>query len=74
MGGGGDGRPVQDSFFKRSFSIENMSKLGDMQSLKDDLTVLKHIWFSKAKGDDHAARLENFYGPQAKACTCSKDD
>lgn len=38
------------------------------ESLRDDMLVLKHIWFSKAQGDDHASRLESFYGPQAKAC------
>lgn len=46
--------------------------LSPVKSLKQDLTVLRHMWFSKAKGDDHAARLENFYGPQAKACKCTK--
>lgn len=64
MGAGGDGRPLRDSFLKRSFSIEKLKKLS---SVKDDLIVLKSIWFSRAKGDDHAARLEHFYGPQAHA-------
>ena len=30
--------------------------------------VLKSIWFSKVSGDDHAERLESFYGPQAELC------
>ena len=39
-----------------------------LNGVKDDLAVLKSIWFKKVKGDDHAARLESFYGPQAHAC------
>lgn len=71
MGAGGDGRPARDNFIKRSFSIEKLKGLG-FAGVKDDLTVLRHMWFGKAwtssKADDHAARLEKFYGPQAKAC------
>mmetsp|Transcript_5717 Transcript_5717/g.9926 ORF Transcript_5717/g.9926 Transcript_5717/m.9926 type:complete len:352 (+) Transcript_5717:30-1085(+) len=70
MGAGGDGRPgrvLKPTL--RSFSIEGLSSLGreGVKGLKNDLTVLRHIWFSNAKGGDHAARLENFYGPQAEA-------
>eukprot|EP00195_Chlamydomonas_chlamydogama_P005703 CAMPEP_0202899678 /NCGR_PEP_ID=MMETSP1392-20130828/7850_1 /ASSEMBLY_ACC=CAM_ASM_000868 /TAXON_ID=225041 /ORGANISM="Chlamydomonas chlamydogama, Strain SAG 11-48b" /LENGTH=653 /DNA_ID=CAMNT_0049585927 /DNA_START=166 /DNA_END=2127 /DNA_ORIENTATION=- len=49
---------------KKSFSID---KLANLANVKDDLIVLRHMWFGSKKGDDHAARLENFYGPQAKA-------
>jgi betaine lipid synthase len=64
MGAGGDGRP-QPSFLKKTFSIDNLT---NVSNIKDDLIVLRNIWFNKAKGDDHAARLETFYGPQAHAC------
>ena len=41
-----------------------------MRDLHNDLTVLKNIWFKKlAKDSTHAQRLEQFYGPQAHACT-----
>ncbi|GFH11752.1 uncharacterized protein HaLaN_07305, partial [Haematococcus lacustris] len=71
MGAGGDGRPLKDAYKRkpRNFSFDKLDKL--QSSLRDDLTVLRHMWFSKAKGSDHAARLENFYGPQAQACGCS---
>ncbi|KAJ9529578.1 hypothetical protein QJQ45_013915 [Haematococcus lacustris] len=64
---GGDGRPLKDAYKRkpRNFSFDKLDKL--QSSLRDDLTVLRHMWFSKAKGSDHAARLENFYGPQAQA-------
>jgi len=40
-----------------------------MRALRNDFTVLKNIWFKKlADTDDHAERLEQFYGPQAHAC------
>lgn len=65
----GDGRPAKDSVLKRSFSID---KLPALSKVKDDLTVLRHMWFSKQKGGDHASRLENFYGPQAQACELDK--
>lgn len=65
MGGGGDGRPAPASYVKRNFSIDKLAKL---TSVKDDLTVLRHMWFGSKKGDDHASRLESFYGPQATAC------
>jgi len=67
MGKGGDGRqvPVKDGILKR---ISSSGKLKRISSVADDLLVLKSIWFNKASGDDHAERLENFYGPQAEAC------
>lgn len=69
MGKGMDGRPVRDTFMKKNFS--SFDKLTNLvPNVKDDLTVLRHLWFSKSKGDDHAQRLESFYGPQAEACTC----
>ncbi len=34
--------------------------------LKQDLRVLYHMVFTRGRGDTHAARLENFYGAQAK--------
>ncbi len=54
-----DGFPTK----KKPFRLDELRK-----DLKDDLTVLRHMWFSKARGSDHAARLESFYGPQAGAC------
>ncbi|CAL5226880.1 g9753 [Coccomyxa viridis] len=66
MGKGGEGRqvPVKDGLMKR---ISSSGKLKSITSVADDLLVLKSIWFNKASGDDHAERLENFYGPQAEA-------
>jgi hypothetical protein len=46
-----------------------------ISDLKDDLSTLRHLWFSqlaKTKPNDHAARLESFYGPQAAACECDQ--
>ena len=48
--------------------MSSSGKLKRVSSVADDLLVLKSIWFNKASGDDHAERLENFYGPQAEAC------
>lgn len=81
MGRGGDANLAHTGsgrLLKRSSSV--MEKLHSLQSsfdakkkmrdLHNDLTVLKNIWFKKlAKTDDHAERLEQFYGPQAHACT-----
>lgn len=64
MGAGGDGRPARDSLMRKTFSFD---KLPSFANVKDDLNVLKHIWFSKAQGADHAARLEAFYSGQAGA-------
>ena len=65
MGKGSDGRPAKESFLRKTFpSMEKLS----VDNLKNDLIVLKNIWFNSAKGDDHAARLDAFYGPQAHAC------
>lgn len=38
-----------------------------LRGIRDDMLVLKTIWFSKISGDTHKARLESFYGPQAHA-------
>lgn len=66
MGAGRDGNPSTIANpLRRSWSSE---KLAALQGVKDDLIVLKSIWFNKAKGGDHAQRLENFYSPQAAAC------
>lgn len=66
MGGGGDARPLPaDGLIRRARSGPSKTLAGVM----DDLTVLKSIWLNKAQGEDHAARLEHFYGPQAHACT-----
>lgn len=63
--GSGDAARLRDSNMKKSsFALDKLK----MSSVKDDLLVLKSIWFNKVKGDDHAARLENFYKPQAAAC------
>jgi betaine lipid synthase len=69
MGAGGDGTPVGTFLLRRnSWSFDRLKSLGDV---KDDLLVLRHLWFSKPSGDDHAQRLESFYGPQAAACRCN---
>ena len=69
MGAGGDGRPIirskRDGLIKRIRSSDKLKRLG---SVKDDLVVLRSLWFQKVSGGDHAARLESFYGPQAHAC------
>ena len=65
MGAGRDGNPSKGGApLRRTFSLEKL------QGVKDDLIVLKSIWFNKAKGGDHAQRLDNFYSPQAAACGC----
>jgi hypothetical protein len=71
MGRGGDGRLV--TLRRRVGSVSNLAKeVADiLPGLKNDMTVLRHMWFSKAwkSGSvDHASRLESFYGPQATAC------
>lgn len=53
---------AREGLIKRRPSVKSLA------DVKDDLVVLKSIWFSKAKGDDHASRLENFYSPQALQC------
>ncbi|MEW5303500.1 MAG: hypothetical protein WDW38_001833 [Sanguina aurantia] len=64
MGGGGDGRPARDTFGKKRGS-DQMGKSMTPSRIKDDLKVLKNLWFHKASGGDHAARLESFYKGQA---------
>lgn len=66
MGAGGEARPYeQHQLIKR---IRSSEKLRKFEGVKDDLIVLKSIWLNKASGEDHASRLESFYGPQAHAC------
>jgi len=58
--------PSLPAGLQRSWSIPK-----GISDLKDDLSTLRHLWFSqlsKKKAGDHAARLESFYGPQAAAC------
>ena len=52
----------------RSWSSGSIARLS---AVKDDLTVLRSIWFKRLSGGDHAQRLESFYGPQAHACKCA---
>jgi len=79
--GGNDGRSIvadtrrDKDITRRKSSFSGLkaklpSKANIKEQLQNDLTVLRHIWFTKAQGDDHASRLESFYGPQAKACEC----
>jgi hypothetical protein len=49
----------------RSWSSNSLARIS---AVKDDLTVLKTMWFKKVSGGDHAQRLESFYSPQAHAC------
>ena len=66
MGAGGDAYPYgQHQLVRRIRSSDKLLKFG---GVKDDLIVLKSIWLNKASGQDHASRLESFYGPQAHAC------
>jgi betaine lipid synthase len=67
MGAGGDGRPNKDARVRKDARKAPPNRLSKLSSVKDDLLVLKSIWFTRSKGDDHAARLEHFYGPQAAA-------
>lgn len=60
MGRGGDG------LLRRNGSFEKIKAFGT--NVKQDMAVLKTMWFSKSQGDSHADRLETFYAPQAAAC------
>ena len=41
-----------------------------LEDVKDDLQVLKSIWFHPIKrSGTHAERLDAFYAPQARQCT-----
>lgn len=49
----------------------SFGSLTSLKGLADDLSTLRHLWFSQLQGSkskDHATRLEQFYGPQAAAC------
>lgn len=63
MGRGGDAGVLhrKPSMLRRTAS--------SFSNLKQDLSVLRSIWLKPLAGKDHADRLENFYGPQASACT-----
>jgi len=80
---GGEGRSnssdVKDTtvrdITRRKSSFSNLKELVKreygtslQEKLRNDMLVLRHIWFAKPQGDDHASRLESFYGPQARAC------
>ena len=65
MGAGGDARP-QGQVLKRVGSGK-----AKLDNVKNDLKVLKSIWLNRVSGDDHAERLESFYGPQAAECAPS---
>ena len=70
MGRGGEKSvpaEVEPLMRRNSWSFGGLKGLAD---LKDDLTTLRHLWFSQlgSKSKDHATRLEQFYGPQAAAC------
>ncbi|KAK9817757.1 hypothetical protein WJX72_001701 [[Myrmecia] bisecta] len=71
MGAGGEGRPLgrnRQGLLKRIRSSDRLSgSIKRIGSVKDDLIVLRSIWFNKASGTDHAERLEAFYSPQAHA-------
>jgi len=67
-GGGGEaqlGATIRPGLIQR---IRSMDRMETLKGVKQDLTVLKSMWFKKASGSDHAERLESFYGPQAAAC------
>eukprot|EP00879_Flechtneria_rotunda_P011867 GHRR01012396.1.p1 GENE.GHRR01012396.1~~GHRR01012396.1.p1 ORF type:complete len:672 (+),score=176.99 GHRR01012396.1:1113-3128(+) len=66
MGRGADGSALTAPTLIRrnSWSLDRLKSLGDV---KDDILVLRHLWFGRKSGADHAARLESFYGPQAAA-------
>ncbi|CAD7703949.1 unnamed protein product [Ostreobium quekettii] len=63
MGRGGEGGPTAG--LPRKMSFEKLKEIGG--NVKQDLIVLKSMWFSRSKGEDHASRLESFYSPQAHA-------
>ncbi len=68
MGKGGEaqlGATIRPGLIQR---IRSMDRMETLKGVKQDLTVLKSMWFKKASGSDHAERLESFYGPQAAAC------
>ena len=83
MGGGGNSsaatlrrRKGEDSK-KKSGAATAMVGTADanpwkqrLEDVKDDLQVLKSIWFHPIKrSGTHAERLDAFYAPQARQCT-----
>ena len=69
MGAGGDARPIRTNRLVKR--IKSSDRLRKIEGVKNDLIVLKSIWLNKSSGQDHASRLEAFYGPQAHACKLS---
>ena len=68
-----DAVPGTEGLLRRnSWSFGSLGSLaGGLVDLKDDLSTLRHLWFSqlsKRRGNGHAERLEAFYGPQAASC------
>ncbi|KAL4451296.1 hypothetical protein ABPG77_009368 [Micractinium sp. CCAP 211/92] len=71
MGKGGDASRMQrtPSVMERLNSLQlKFEARQKLQGLKNDMLVLKNIWFKKLQDtDDHAERLEGFYSGQAHA-------
>ena len=79
MGRGGDATAAKDrrrgQFIRRLRHSPSLERLkGRAEGLREDLTVLRSIWFHRSSNStDHASRLESFYKPQAQACArCSR--
>ena len=77
MGRGGDATAAKDrrrgQFIRRLRHSPSLERLkGRAEGLREDLTVLRSIWFHRSSNStDHASRLESFYKPQAQACARS---
>lgn len=74
MGKGGDA--TQDPRSRKGLvhRIKSFDGLDSatVQQLKNDLSILRTIWFQKTTGETHAARLEAFYRDQAPHCEFPK--
>ncbi len=77
MGRGGDATDAKDrkrgQFIRRLRHSPSLERLkGRADGIREDLTVLRSIWFHRSSNStDHASRLESFYKPQAQACARS---
>ena len=77
MGRGGDATDAKDGkrgqFIRRLRHSPSLERLkGRADGIREDLTVLRSIWFHRSSNStDHASRLESFYKPQAQACARS---
>lgn len=61
-----DGLQRSDSMLERlKKAVSAEHKLQRLRSVKNDLQVLKAMWFNRVSGESHAERLEKFYSPQA---------